>query len=244
MKNILITGGTRGLGLEYAKYLSTKNYNIGLTDISENACKVYGEAKSVESILKDIRKNKVEAWFSPADLTNQDEADGIVEKFISKFGVINGLIANAGGDISGKDSNAAGGKATNNSFFIDFAEYQNIFNRNYYTCFNTLRTVIPAMKNQGFGKIITFSSLNSVIGVEKETRGITRSYKKLKGSPSVKFLYHIIKNNQDLDQDELVKLSTLPKRTVQSCLSYLMNNEFIIEKKDIKDLRKKFYRLI
>ena len=169
IKNILITGGTRGLGLEYARYLSTKNYNIGLTDISENACKVYGEAKSVESILKDIRKNKVEAWFSPADLTNQDEADGIIEKFISKFGVINGLIANAGGDISGKDSNAAGGKAINNSFFIDFTEYQNIFNRNYYTCFNTLRTVIPAMKDQGFGKIITFSSLNSVIGVEKET---------------------------------------------------------------------------
>tara|TARA_B100000315_G_C14534343_1_gene567718 strand:- start:381 stop:1397 length:1017 start_codon:yes stop_codon:yes gene_type:complete len=93
-----------------------------------------------------------------------------------------------------------------------------------------------------YNEILNVESLR--IGVEKETRGITRSYKKLKGSPSVKFLYHIIKNNQDLDQDELVKLSTLPKRTVQSCLSYLMNNEFIIEKKDIKDLRKKFYRLI
>ena len=36
-KNILITGGTRGLGLEYGMYLSKKGYNIGLTDISENA---------------------------------------------------------------------------------------------------------------------------------------------------------------------------------------------------------------
>jgi 3-oxoacyl-[acyl-carrier protein] reductase len=168
-KNILITGGTRGLGLEYAMYLAQKGYNIGLTDLSENACKVYGEAKSVESILMDIRKNKVEAWFSPADLTNHDEADGIIEKFISKFGVIDGLIASAGGDISGKDSNAEGGKAKNNSFFIDYTEHKNIFDRNYYTCFNTLKAVVPYMKNQGYGKVITISSLNAVMGVEKET---------------------------------------------------------------------------
>lgn len=93
-----------------------------------------------------------------------------------------------------------------------------------------------------YNEILDVESLR--IGIEEETRGITRSYKKLKGSPSIKFLYHIIKNNQDLDQDELVKLSTLPKRTVQSCLSYLIDKEFIIEKKNIKDLRKKFYRLI
>tara|TARA_A100001011_G_scaffold377561_2_gene441358 strand:- start:557 stop:1375 length:819 start_codon:yes stop_codon:yes gene_type:complete len=168
-KNVLITGSTRGLGLEYAKYLSSNGYNIGLTDISENACTIYGEAKSIESILDDLRKNKVEAWFYAADLTNQHETEIMVNKFISKFGVINGVITNAGGDIAGRGENAEGGKAKNNTFFIDRHEHENIFDRNYYTCFNVLKSIIPHMKKQGFGKVVTVSSVNAVFGVEKET---------------------------------------------------------------------------
>ena len=55
-KNILITGGTRGLGLEYARYLARQGYNIGITDISETACQVYGEVESVKDILTSIRE--------------------------------------------------------------------------------------------------------------------------------------------------------------------------------------------
>jgi len=169
IKNILITGGTRGLGLEYAKYLAKKGYNIGITDISKEACTIYKEAESIDSIINDLEKNNIQAWFYPADLTNQEETKTMVKKFISKFGVINGLIANAGGDISGRGKNAEGGKAENNSFSIDKSEHQNIFDRNYYTCFNTLKAVIPYMKKQGFGKVITVSSVNAVFGVTKET---------------------------------------------------------------------------
>jgi 3-oxoacyl-[acyl-carrier protein] reductase len=168
-KNILITGGSRGLGLEYAMYLSKKGYNIGLTDISKEACTIYGESSSIESIINNLNKNNAKAWFWPADLTNQEETNLMVNEFISKFGIINGLITNAGGDIAGRGKNAEGGKAINNSFFIDKTEHENIFDRNYYTCFNTLKAVIPYMKKQGFGKVITVSSVNAVFGVEKET---------------------------------------------------------------------------
>ena len=169
IKNILITGGTRGLGLEYAKYLAKKGYNIGITDISKEACTIYEEAESLDSIINDLEKNNIQAWFYPADLTNQEETKTMVKKFISKFGVINGIITNAGGDIAGRGKNAEGGKAENNSFFIDKLEHENIFDRNYYTCFNTLKAVIPYMKKQGFGKVVTVSSVNAVFGVEKET---------------------------------------------------------------------------
>ena len=131
IKNILITGGTRGLGLEYAKYLAKKGYNIGITDISKEACTIYEEAESLDSIINDLEKNNIQAWFYPADLTNQEETKTMVKKFISKFGVINGLITNAGGDIAGRGKNAEGGKAENNSFFIDKLEHENIFDRNY-----------------------------------------------------------------------------------------------------------------
>jgi len=168
-KNILITGGTRGLGLSYAKHLASKGFNIGLSDISKDACSVYGEATSVESIISEIESYGVKAWYASADLTNQEEAEGLVKAFIEHFGSIFGVITNAGGDISGNDSSAAGGKAPNNSFFIDYAEYENIFRRNYYTCLHTLRSVVPYLKKQGFGKIVTVSSVNAAFGVEKET---------------------------------------------------------------------------
>tara|TARA_B100002052_G_scaffold299177_1_gene336005 strand:- start:13443 stop:14255 length:813 start_codon:yes stop_codon:yes gene_type:complete len=169
MKNILITGGTRGLGLEYAKYLSKKGYNIGITDISKDACTVYDEARSVEDILKFLESNGAKCWYQTADLTNMDDALNLAKEFINKFGTIDGVVTSAGGDISGSDDKAAGGKAENNSFFISYEEHENIFRRNYYTCLNTLRAVVPYMQSQQFGKIVTISSVNAAFGVDKET---------------------------------------------------------------------------
>ncbi len=169
ISNILITGGTRGLGLEYARFLASKGYNIGITDISDQACKVYGEAESVEDILDELNSYGVKTWYQSANLTDPIQTDQLIKSYLEYFGKIHAVITNAGGDISGDDSNAAGGKADNNSFFIDYEEYNNIFKRNYDTCLNTLRSVVPHLVNQGFGKVITVSSINAALGVEKET---------------------------------------------------------------------------
>ena len=169
VRNVLITGGTRGLGLEYAHHLAQQGYNIGISDISEQACKVYGEAESVEEILKDLSDYGVDVWYQSADLDNLDQTNKMVSSFIEKFGSIDAVVTNAGGDISGNDSNAAGGKAENNTFFVDYSEYKNIFTRNFDTTVNTLRVVVPFMRKQGFGKVVTVSSINAVFGVEKET---------------------------------------------------------------------------
>ena len=169
VKNVLITGGTRGLGLQYAHFLAKKGYNIGISDISDDACKVYGEAGSVGEILQQLREYGVDAWYSAANLTDPDQADQLLNSFVDYFGEIHGLIANAGGDVSGNDINAAGGKAENNSFFISYEESNNIFARNYNTCLNTLRSAIPYMVKQNFGKVITVSSINAALGVDRET---------------------------------------------------------------------------
>ena len=51
MKNLIITGATRGLGLNHALYLSKEKYNLAIIDISERASNVYGEMTSVRSHL-------------------------------------------------------------------------------------------------------------------------------------------------------------------------------------------------
>jgi len=168
-KNVLITGGTRGLGLEYARTLAKSGYNIGITDISENACSVYDEIDSVQTLLKELRSYGVNAWFKKANLNDKNQTEELISSFMQEFKTIYGVITNAGGDISGDDNDAAGGKAANNSFFVDYQEYKNIFSRNFETTINTLRSVVPHMKEQGFGKVITVSSINGVFGVAKET---------------------------------------------------------------------------
>ena len=169
IKNVLITGGSRGLGLEYARFLAARGYNIGITDISDGACGVYEEAKSIKEVLAELTGLGVDAWYESADLTDPAQADRLVASFLDHFGEIHAVITNAGGDISGNDNDAAGGKAPNNSFFIEYQEFDNIFSRNFNTCLNTLRSVAPHMKGQGFGKVVTVSSINAAFGVERET---------------------------------------------------------------------------
>lgn len=169
VKTVLITGATRGLGLEYAKHLARAGYNLALTDISFEACSVYGEMSSVDELIKALEKYKVEARFYEADLTKIANANLLVERVIADFGEIEAIVANAGGDIRGNDSRASGGKADNNTFEISLDDHDAIFMRNYHTCLYTLRAIVPHFKIKKFGKIITTSSVNSGVGVARET---------------------------------------------------------------------------
>jgi NAD(P)-dependent dehydrogenase (short-subunit alcohol dehydrogenase family) len=169
IKNVLITGGTRGLGLEYARHLAAKGYNVGITDISSNAGRVYNETSSIEELLEELSGNGGVPWFGAADLTDMAHVSAMLTAYLQKYGEIHGLVANAGGDIIGNDENAAGGKAENNTFMINDTDHDHIFRRNFDTCYNVLKAVVPIMKMQGFGKLITISSINAVFGVERET---------------------------------------------------------------------------
>ena len=169
IKNVLITGASRGLGLAYANHLAEKGYNLILTDISSIACNVYGEVVSIENLLKQLSEKTKKVVFYEADLMTQNGADNLIERVKKDFDTIDAVITNAGGDIKGDDINASGGKADKNSFFIDYKDHESIFKRNYYTCLHTLRSAVPILVKQKYGKIITISSVNSGFGVPKET---------------------------------------------------------------------------
>ena len=168
MKNIIITGGSRGLGLCHAKYLAKNGYNIHIIDISKRACAVYDEVESISSLLDVLNKTSNSKFYS-CDLTDFKSTSFTINKILNICGNLHGAVLNAGGDIKGADNNASGGKAENNSLEINIDDYDNIFNRNYKTCLNTLKCIIPFLKKQNFGKIITTSSVSAGYGVDKET---------------------------------------------------------------------------
>ena len=168
MRNILITGGTRGLGLNHALYLSNEKNNIILVDISDKACGVYGEMSSIKNLLSLLNKNNTNNSFYKCDLTDLDQTTKVFKKIFRDFKVIDGFVFNAGGDIAGKSSNADGAKPKNNDLEISSKDNQIIMDRNYLTCFNSLKASVPFLKKQKYGSIVTTSSVTANQGVEKE----------------------------------------------------------------------------
>ena len=63
------------------------------------------------------------------------------------------------------------------------------------------------------------------------------------GGPSIKFIYFIIKSLHPIDQTELMRISELPRRTVQASISELKRQGVIFEILDPNDARKKIYEL-
>ena len=71
----------------------------------------------------------------------------------------------------------------------------------------------------------------------------TLNFRNISGGPSVKFIYFILKSLHPIDQTELIRISELPRRTVQASISELKRQGVIFEILDPKDARKKIYEL-
>ena len=170
MKNkpyIIITGGTRGLGLATAEYLSKLNWNLIIVDISKKASSFYKESKNINEVKKKLLNgNKVDFFY--CDLSIEKNVKKLFLKIKKKYKKIDGLVTFAGGDIKGSDNKAGGGKAKNNNLFVKNEDFKTIFNRNFYSTYYTIKNCIPIMKKNNSGKIVTVSSILATFGTDAE----------------------------------------------------------------------------
>ena len=67
---IIVTGATRGLGLDFCEYISKLKWNIILIDISASAFKVYKENKKISDIKKKLYNNNDALSASPTYVSN------------------------------------------------------------------------------------------------------------------------------------------------------------------------------
>ncbi|HEV2317865.1 MAG TPA: phosphosulfolactate synthase [Thermoplasmata archaeon] len=81
------------------------------------------------------------------------------------------------------------------------------------------------------------------LGLRGDTFGALRSSRSVKGPPATKFLYFLLETYRGLDQSELVRLSRLPRRTVQSALVELRKQGLVREGVSLVDSRRREYRL-
>lgn len=102
-----------------------------------------------------------------------------------------------------------------------------------------------------FGERVNLSevSVDSIISVESERRGILSKSaftainlrEEPEGGPAAKFIYYIIKTKFPIEQSDLMNISYLPRRTVQSAIEDLKNQGLIIERTSLNDARKRVY---
>ena len=88
MRNVIVTGGSRGLGLAIAKRLSAAGYGTIAIARRSNA--------QIEGAIEDIKRSKVGSLhFSAFDLSNIDDIPKMVRELRGQFGPVYGLVNNA-----------------------------------------------------------------------------------------------------------------------------------------------------
>lgn len=102
-----------------------------------------------------------------------------------------------------------------------------------------------------FGQRVNLAEvrIEAASAIESQRRGfptkaafsVSNLSKNPEGSPAAKFVYFVMKSKHPIDQVELMNMTNLPRRTVQSAVEELKSQGLIIERSSLDDARKKLY---
>ena len=137
-KIALITGSSRGIGRAIALGLAAEGCHVSLCARGADA---------LHQTETDVAAKGVQTLAISADVTVPGEIDKVVQATLDRWGRIDILINNVGGS-----------KWTPFESVPD-EEWMDIFNLNLFAAVRTTRAVLPSMKAQGSGSIITISSI-------------------------------------------------------------------------------------
>ena len=143
-KIVLITGGSRGLGLELAREFYSRGCLVAVCARDESEL----EAASAEFESRGEHLNTY-----TCDLTNKDQVARMFEDIESAFGSIDILVNNAGVIQVGPLQNQA----------LD--DFQNAMAGNFWSAVHACLEIIPRMQRRGKGQIVNISSIGGRIAV-------------------------------------------------------------------------------
>lgn len=144
-KVAIITGGAKGMGRGVALKFAGEGCDLVLTDIDiEGARRVAEEVAALGRKALPIR----------CDITDGLQVQGMVDAALNEFGKIDILMNNAGG--------VGGTGGTGNSDTITEAEWDRIIDLNLKGTFLVTMAVLPDMKKNLSGKIISIASMGAV----------------------------------------------------------------------------------
>lgn len=136
----LVTGGSKGIGYGCADALAAEGCDLVICartdeELREAASELERHGTTVEPVV--------------ADLTVEADIDRLVDVAVETFGTVDILVNNAGT------------VGTPGPFEdVSTEEWRDVFELNLFAVVTLTRTVIPYMKEQGWGRVINISSEN------------------------------------------------------------------------------------
>lgn len=143
-KVVLITGGSRGLGLVLAREFASRGAKLALCARS---------ADKLEIARQELEKSGAEVIARPADLTNQYEVKAVIDEVVRHYGKIDVLVNNAGIIQVGPVDN------------MEIADYEKAMQVNFWAPLYAIHASLPYFKSQGSGRIVNITSIGGKIAV-------------------------------------------------------------------------------
>lgn len=143
-KTAVITGSTSGIGLGIAKGFAAEGINIMLNG--------FGDEAEIEETRKALEKDHgIKALYHGADMTKPEEITDLIETAAKDMGSIDILVNNAG--------------IQNVQPIDEFPpeKWQAIIDINMSSGFHTIRSAVPHMRKQGWGRIINIASAHGLV---------------------------------------------------------------------------------
>lgn len=143
-KNVVITGGSRGIGRAIALEFGKKGANVVINYVSSDT-----EAEKVAEEIKNLGGNAI---LVKGDVSNFEEGKKLIDETVKVFGTIDILINNAG--------------ITKDGLIMRMKEehFDKVIDINLKGVFNTCKSAVSHMLKQRSGKIINISSVVGVVG--------------------------------------------------------------------------------
>ena len=142
----IVTGGTRGIGKGICEVFCREGATVALWDVLDGT-----------ETVNEITQNGGKIFFQKVDVTDQNSVDNAIEEIIEKHGKIEILINNAG-------------IIRDRSFLkMSEEEWDSVINVNLKSLYVVTRSVIPHMKENGYGRIVSASSINGTAGAFGQT---------------------------------------------------------------------------
>jgi 3-oxoacyl-[acyl-carrier protein] reductase len=162
-KVALVTGAGRGLGRAFAERLAAQGCAVGIHGMREHGPAEYGEGTTLTETAKQIGTEfGVKSCRVLGDLTQDGDAQRVVNTVCQQLGPLDILVHNAGGDIA-----AAGGKPNpNDAVMIKEIDVRAVLDRNLLTTILVCQHAARVMLPRKTGRIITISSIAAFKGNE------------------------------------------------------------------------------
>jgi NAD(P)-dependent dehydrogenase (short-subunit alcohol dehydrogenase family) len=148
-KTIIVTGGGSGMGRELVLNLLAKGAKVAAIDINE---------KTLQETAALAGDGNVNLSLFVTDITNRTGVEGLLEKVISKFGAVDGIINNAGiiqPFIKVND--------------LSYEVIERVMDINFYGTLYLIKTFLPHLLTRPEAHIVDISSMGGFLPVPGQT---------------------------------------------------------------------------